>query len=449
MQGKLYDVVIVGAGLAGLAAARNLHHAGKEVIVLEASHRIGGRVLTHKLADGDCFDLGAQWIGLGMSRMYALVEEFNLHTFPQYSAGQKLFLGDSSYSGNDLFLALPANSQAELASVARQLDELSCLVDLKQPSATPGAIVWDRMNIEQWIDLYLHTAAARRLFKLLLRDLFSAELSEVSLLNLLCETQSSGGFVNEISTSGVLQDRVVEGAQAIADKLALELTPPVQVNCPVRCIEQLADQVAVSTHQKTYSARQVVVAIPPTQIPRIDFRPTLPRQLMRTIQKLRMGSVIKCLALYDRAFWRDSGYMGELYTDPLIAYDATSASGKHPALVALISGDRAITLSDLPAAERKQAVIEGLVLGFGEAARMPRKFIEYDWVAEPWIEGGYNVFMPPGAMTANFTVPDLSIPIGRIHWAGSDLATEYAGYMEGAIASAELATAEVLNALHV
>jgi monoamine oxidase len=447
----VYDVIAIGGGLAGLTAARCLLQAGEQVLVLEAQNRVGGRTFTQTLCDGTRFDLGAQWIGRGMTRMYELIDELGLHTFPQYNQGKKLIcLGKKIYTNKNIVAALPAESRKEWRSAIAKIDALAKTVDIEDLTATPNAENWDRTSIEQWARQHFHTDTAYRLFRTSIRDLFSAELSDVSMLDFLYAERINGGFMLESTTEGgLLQDKIVEGAQAIAECLAAQLGDRVILGCPVREIEQLSDCVRVVTNDHVYFAKQIVVAIPLTQISRIEFKPALPRKLSRSLQKLRMGAQIKCFALYDRAFWRESGYTGELILDDLIAYDATSANGKHPGLVVLIGGDRAIEWSDFEASKRQQAVLDSLARGFGEVARHPQEYLEKDWVVEPWIEGGYGVYMPPGAMTASFEVPNLSEPIGAIHWAGSELATSFPGYMEGAIDSGERTAAEVLRALTV
>jgi monoamine oxidase len=453
-QEQPYDVVIVGAGLAGLITARTLQQAGKRVVVLEAQDRVGGRTLTHSLSDGTKFDLGAQWIGPGMTRIYNLIQELGLHTFKQYRHGQKqLRLGGQVYVHTDVLSALPVESQADWQQAMDCLDALTATVNPDNFIATPDAIQWDGMSVEQWILHRMQTGAAQRLFRITIREMFSAEPSEISMLELLWSCCSCGGLDHENSVDGgALQDRILEGSQTIAERLAAQLGHAVQVGNPVRRIEQFDDWVRITADSGVYVARQVVIAIPPTQALRIDFIPALPRCWTRSVQKLRMGAVIKCIALYDRPFWREAGYSGELISDDLLAgftYDTTSADGQHPALVAFIAGDYAVEWSDRAAEERKQAVLDALALGFGEAAREPRDYFEHDWVAQPWIEGGYNAYAPPKAMTAGFVVPDLAEPIGRIHWAGSELATQFSGYMEGALESGEQAAEAILLALEV
>ena len=160
-----------------------------------------------------------------------------------------------------------------------------------------------------------------------------------------------------------------------------------------------------------------------------------------------MGSVIKCFALYESTFWRNR----EVKTmDPEVividhTMDASSLNDEHPALVAFIGGDDAVDWSDKSFEERRAVVLQELSRVFGPAALSPIDYFDHDWLTEPFIGGGYSCYAPPGVMTAGYE--QITIPIGPIHWAGTETARLYQGYVEGALESAERAVAEVIAAL--
>jgi monoamine oxidase len=193
----------------------------------------------------------------------------------------------------------------------------------------------------------------------------------------------------------------------------------------------------------TCVADRVVIAIPPNQIVRIDFDPVLPRRRTKLMQRMEMGSVIKCFAIYDTPFWRDRPANrvdpDELLFDDTI--DASSPDGSQPALVAFIGGDDAITWSDKPFEIRRRAVLSDLALVFGEDALYPRDYFDHDWLTEPFIGGGYQCYAPPGAMLGGFE--ELRRPLGRLHFAGTETAVRYYGYVEGAIEAGRRAAREI------
>ena len=162
------------------------------------------------------------------------------------------------------------------------------------------------------------------------------------------------------------------------------------------------------------------------------------------LRRLRMGSVVKCVATYQRPFWREAGDSGWVLADDAVvqeAYDLTSADGA-PALVAFSYGDRAIATGNLTPARRQQTVLEALARFFGDAAREPTGYLELDWRSEPWTQGGWHALVPPGWMLAGFD--QLREPFGRIHWAGTETASRFHGYVEGALRSGERAAREIL-----
>lgn len=443
------DVAVVGAGISGLAAARMLREAGLEVVVLEAHGRVGGRLLTRTLDDGSTFDLGGQWVGPDMPRVFKLIEQMGFHTYDQHDSG-RIDLATQPLSTMDKLV------QAEWEWVKAKLDVLVERTNLERPSLTPDAAELDVRSVEEWKRENLDSPYLRNLFDQIIRTEYTTEPKDFSVLNLLYSLKSAGGFDGVLGLErGNETLRVQEGMGTLCVRMAEALGSRVRTNCQVYEIQHAVSAMAQARGEKgvtivaeglTVQAEAVILAIPPTQAIRIDFDPVLPRRRTRLMQRLEMGAVIKCFALYDKPFWRERP-VNPVDPDELIfddTIDATPFGGKHPALVAFIGGDDAVLWSDKPPAIRRRAVLEDLALVFGEEALYPTLYFDHDWLTEPFIGGGYACYAPPGVMSAGFE--ELRQPIGRIHWAGTETAVHYYGYVEGALEAGERAAREVIEA---
>jgi monoamine oxidase len=161
-----------------------------------------------------------------------------------------------------------------------------------------------------------------------------------------------------------------------------------------------------------------------------------------------MGSVIKCIAAYEKPFWRSRGLSGEGFSEvgPLtVTFDDSPHDGSQGALIGFILGDAAREWSGADEEARKEAVLNCWTRLFGAAAARPVAYVDKDWPAEEWSRGCYVGVMPPGVMSQCGAA--LREPCGRIHWAGTETANEYAGYLDGAVESGYRASAEVLSRL--
>lgn len=442
------DVCVVGAGLAGLSAARELTRGGRSVVVLEARDRVGGRVWNHTFGDGTVVELGAQWIGPTQDRMYALVEELGLETFPTYNEGENVmrFSGRvSRYRGN-----IPRISPFVLADMAQaqsRFDRLAKRVPLDEPWTAEDAIEWDGQTFASWIERRARTKGARELFALYAEAVFAAEPSDFSLLHALFYTHAGGG-VDMLSgvANAAQQDRIVDGSQVIPIAMSKELGDSVRLSQPVRAIEHGADGVTVTTDALDVRAGHVVVAVPPLIAGRIRYEPALPPYRQQLTQRLPMGSVIKFHAMYDEPFWRDDGLTGQATGDrgPVkVAFDNSPPSGSPGVLLGFLEGAHARELGKISASDRRGVVLASLAEYFGPRALQPTDFVELDWATEEWTGGCYGAHFPTGVWTQ--FGPALREPIGPIHWAGTETAAEWNGYMDGAVRSGERVAAEILT----
>jgi monoamine oxidase len=304
--------------------------------------------------------------------------------------------------------------------------------------------------VETWKRRNLPQEAARGTFDVAIRTIFGAEPSEVSLLYMLWYARAAGGFMPLVDVTGGAQEtRFVLGSQEVSIRLAAMLGSSLVLGSPAQRIAQDADGVTVTAGTDSYRARHAIVAVPPVMAGRITYDPALPALRDELSQRYPMGATIKAHAFYERAFWREQGFSGEaVFTDakPVsVTFDNSSFDDARPVLLSFVVGRQAREVGGLSFDERRRAILQALARAFGPQALEPVDYLEKDWSADEWTRGCPTGFMPPGVLTT--FGPALREPVGRIHWAGTETATEWAGYMEGAVQSGERAAAEALNEL--
>lgn len=444
------DVVVVGAGLAGLSAARALVAAGADALVLEARDRVGGRTFTRPAADGTLLDLGGQWIGPTQQRIKALADAVGAATFKTYDSGSNVQFQDGqrvTYSG-----AIPtadASVTGEIIEAMLTLNMMSLDVPLEAPWRAESAAEWDAQTVATWIRANVTTPGARALLELAVQAVFSAEARDLSLLHFLFYCHSAGGLRDLLGvTSGAQESRFTLGAQHISNRVAAELGERVILNAPVHTVTQDERGITIAGDTIAVTAERAIIALPPTLAGRLRYRPALPGYRDQLTQRMPMGSVYKVQCIYDAPFWRDEGLTGQVSSDSgaiRITFDNSPASGSPGVLLGFIEGDEARYWGRRSADERRDAALACLARYFGEWAGQPREYVEHSWAEEEYSRGCYAGYMPPGVWTAYGEA--LREPIGRIHWAGTETATIWNGYMDGAVQSGERAAAEALAAL--
>ncbi len=441
------DVVVVGAGLAGLTAARDIEAQGRSVVVLEARDRVGGRTLNHPIAGTEhVVEIGGQWVGPTQDRMIALARELGVTTYPTYGAGDNLVDWDGRhirYRGS-----IPKINAAVLLDVGQaqaRLERLAKKVDPQAPWAAAKAREWDSITFDTWIRRNTVTKGAATLLEIAIQAVWAAEPADVSLLHVLFYTASAGSFEKLIGTEGgAQQDRFHGGSQLVSLRLAERLRGPIVLEAPVRRIEQDDAGVRVSADGHVVSARAVIVALPPTLTARIDWSPAMPAQRDQLIQRTAQGTVAKCMAVYDTPFWRAEGLSGQALSvqgPTRVMFDNSPPDGSRGVLLGFLEGRAARDMGEWEPEARRRAVVDGFARVFGPRAGQPIEYIEQRWADEIYTRGCYGCYLPPGAWTAHGQW--LRRPIGRVIWAGSEYATVWSGYMDGAVRSGEQAALDV------
>jgi len=446
------DVVVVGAGLAGLVAARDLRAAGQEVAVLEARDRVGGRTLNQPLGTpwGDAIvEAGGQWIGPTQDRLAALAASVGVATFPTHGEGEHLieFGGRVRRYSGDVPRISPA-ALLDFEQARRRLDAMAARVPLAAPWTAPSAERWDGMTFESWLRRNLATRGGRALFAGVTQGVWAAEPADVSLLHWLFYAASAGGIERLIATEGgAQQDRFEGGSQRIALALAEGLGDGVvRLRAPVRSLAHGdGGVVARADGGVEVRARRAVVAIPPALAGRIAFDPPMPALRDQLTQRIPMGAVIKCHAVYPEPFWRADGLTGQAGSDTgpaKVIFDNSPPDGRPGVLLAFLESRFARELGTWAAEDRRAAVLGTLVRLFGPRAGDPAAFHEQAWAQEEYTRGCYGAYLPPGAWTSFGAA--LRPPVGPLHWAGAEYATTWNGYMDGAVRSGEEAAAAIL-----
>ena len=449
------DVAIVGAGLAGLTAARRLVAAGRSVVVLEARERVGGRTLNANLGGGHVTELGGQFIGPTQNRIAALAKAVGVATFPTYNTG----LNVSDITGQRLPYpatpGIPTDPDVAAALIqSLKLDALAKQVPVAAPWTARNAVALDRQTLADFRDANIASPRGRAAFDSICQANWGAEAGEMSLLFALAyvaaagDEKNPGSFLRLVTTGGGAQEsRFVGGSQVVSERVADRLGRRVVLGTPVRRIVQDSDAVRVIASGLTVSAKRAIVTVPPVLALDIAFSPVLPRAKGRILRGLRPGHLMKAEAVYPRPFWRDTGFTGQAFGDLPVGstFDNSPPDGSIGVLMGFVGGAPARRLQGLPAARRRAAVLDAFAAYVGEAARTPVGYVEKDWTDDRWTKGCPTAHTAPGVLRRDG--PALRRATGRVHWAGSETSTFWQGYMDGAVRSGERAADEVLTAL--
>lgn len=442
---RRYDVIVIGAGLSGLKTALELKKAGRSILVLEARDRVGGRSMPGEIC-GQTVDFGGQWVGPQQTQLLAQARELGIETRPQYTEGANLLSRHGRVSRYTSTPKLPLPSLVELGLIERRWRRDIAALPQGAPWSAERAREWDALSLESWALHNVRTEGARYFVRTIAGALLCIDTGQISYLHFLEMLRSCGGLETMIGVEGgAQQDKFAGGAWQIPKRLADILGAGVELENPVRAVEQDAAGVRVFAARGTCLARHVVVAVPPILASRIHFAPGLPARRAGLMQRMPMGAVIKVHMAYETPFWRQAGLSGSAVSGDRhlgTVFDQSLGDDGIGVLVGLIEARHAVALSAFDPDARRAVVIDDLVHYFGAAASRPIGYAEQDWLTEPWSLGGYAAHMPPGVMTGYGDT--LREPCGRIHWAGTEAATEFPGYLEGAL-RAGIRAAEVLR----
>lgn len=437
------DVVVVGAGATGLTAATRLREAGRSVVVLEARDRVGGRLLTDDV-DGVRLEVGGQWVSPDQSALLAMLDELGLKTYERYRAGESVYVGRDGVRRTFTGEAFPVSERtaAEVDRITAELDRLAALMDPLEPWAHPDAEALDRVSFATWLEQQTDDPEARDNIGLYIGPaMLTKPTHAFSALSAVLMAASAGGFSHLVDADFILDRRVVGGLQGVPLALAERLGDAVRLSSPVRRIAWTADGATVSTDDATFTARRVLLALPPTHVSRIGFEPALPAIHSQMRQHQSFGLVLKLHLTYETPFWREQGLSGTAFSPYELvheAYDNTNedvAGETRGTLVGFVSDVNADEVLRLDADERRRRILASVASYYGDQALEPVAYYESPWMDEEWTAGAYATSFDIGSLTRYGA--HLREDVGPIAFASSDVAGLGFQHVDGAIRMGE------------
>lgn len=439
------DVVVVGAGLAGLTAADQLTREGYDTVVIEGRDRVGGRVRGTEIA-GVPVDAGATWVAPGHTAVRDLASRLGYEFTPQFHQGK----GVISFGGRRRVESLTALAPWSMLDLARIMSVLQKMIDglpVSSPWVDPRADQLDSMSFGEWLASKHALKDTRKFMNMFCLVHWGAPVDDVSLFNVMRYIKTLGGIEHMLSVEGGdQQDRMLASMYSLVSRFAETLEAEVIVGSPVERITTADERVTVEAGKHTIQARYVVVTASPVHRSTIEFTPALPEPHYGLSRSWQLGSLSKAFVAYDRPFWRDRGLSGEAMSDDetvFLTFDV-SPNAEGPGILMVFCDGRGFDAYD--EGERRRRVMEHLVHLHGEAARYSTDYTDFSWANDTFAPGGPNPAVAPKAWTSFGRF--LREPVGRVHWAGTETADETSGTMNGAILSGRRVAAEVAERLH-
>eukprot|EP01103_Thecamoeba_quadrilineata_P020255 TRINITY_DN859_c0_g1_i3.p1 TRINITY_DN859_c0_g1~~TRINITY_DN859_c0_g1_i3.p1 ORF type:complete len:514 (+),score=96.02 TRINITY_DN859_c0_g1_i3:36-1577(+) len=435
------DVVVVGAGISGLRAAQ--------------------------FSDGTRVDLGGQWVGKTQTPLLDLLKELQgIKLYPQFDRALKIYYQSDSQKIHKFRGTIPWINPFALLDLElngfQAINRLSHGINVQDPHLSKNAEDLDSQTVETWAAKQFYTEQAKRIFDVAVRMIFGAEGSEISLLWFLVYNKAGGGFLNLTETTNGAQEFTMDcTSYGVAERLYQELIPEVKVwlGSPVFLIDQSSEPGLVIIKANvssvlTLRARRVIIAAPPSAHRRIQFVPDLPVQKQKLNERFFMANYIKIHAVYKTNFWRAAGYSGDVVpADGSTASSVLSAvfDGCHEhhhgyySLIIFIAGVHVTHHIQFNEEQRKERVLTELERFYGKEAREVVDYIERDWTGQEYLYGAPTNIIGPGGLSQFGEY--LRSPFGRLHFAGTETATQDIGYISGAVQAAQRAALEVSSAL--
>lgn len=466
-QNRRVDVVVIGAGLSGLAAARRLVDGGQSVVVLEAKPRVGGRTRNGR-AGAVILDEGASLVYPVHQNVFRLAAAHGVELFEGSFDGRFLFYADGlahtfqfgSTRGMKLLgnpalrpllrvalglaarwkqLPMRPDDLLDLVRAIRRLDELAATVPPHAPWTAPDAVELDRRTMGSWLAAEVPSAQARRLFESSFAGYFPASVSLLFALHFL---NTWGGVGSLLSGQQTKIFRFADGAQALARAIAASLGERVILDSPVQEIAWQGRDVVVRSAAAEFDAKRVIMAITPSGVRNVRFDPELPidRTVLHDSWQPVHGRKIN--VVYPQPFWREAGLSGSALGD-LDAIPGVTDVSPPDGSIGILASYVTVNEAEDDADGRREAVLAAYARLFGPPALEPVAYVEKNWADEPYAfgcEGGLTT----GALTTARRLP--KAPVGRLHWAGVETADTWMGFMSGAIQAGERAADEVLAA---
>ena len=399
-------IIIVGAGFAGLSAGHKLHKSGAEVIVLEARDRVGGRVYSNALSNGEVVEMGGEWIDEGNSLYHSLIDEMGL---------------TKTEVGIDFMVRQMMKGE--------QISEEDCIAVNRKVSAKIAdysAKEIETMSVQELLDQVELSPVQRRLISSRLQTSYCTTLDQVAL-------RSMGTFSTHEGPGRYF--RVDGGNQALATSLASSL-PEVICNRPVTEIKQDAEGVIVRTENESFSADKLVLSVPISVITKIEFSPALPEEFQHAIAVTKVGSAAKLSAVLteeppllakqdsEAPYWCWTGQVRDGVTKKAVS----AFCGSEHARKQLKTNDK-----------DDDTWFESIKANCSEL-RFSGKYVKKDWVDDPWVMGSYTVMSDEAYSALNI----FSKPFQHIYFAGEHTVAELSGTMNGALESGVIAAEQIL-----